>query len=156
MKGFLTKKNTVICSILLVFLFIFFSIVNPGSHRNNSDPVQIKHFEFEISSSSHRYDSIITVPFKLTNLKDENQELKPSETFKLFGDGKEIPMKEIWNTSDKINIMTVSPEAIMLMDMKFETNEEIEEYILQVRNKKLFKDKVYEYNITQDIKNFGK
>lgn len=154
MKKFSNK--IVIGAFLVIALFIFYIIVKPSNYIENDEKIQIKDFDFQMSEGSYRFASIITVPFTLTNLKDENQELKPSESFKLIGDGKEIPMIEIGSTPDRVDIMTVGPEAIMLMDMKFETNEEIDEYILQVRDKKLFKDKLYEFDITEDIKKFGR
>ncbi|PHK50087.1 hypothetical protein [Staphylococcus edaphicus] len=88
---------------------------------------------------------------RIENLKNKDNPLKPNETFKLITDGKEAKMVEFANDKGYIESTSFSPRMTVSLDIIYKIKGNPKSYKLQIRDKKLLKDKVYEYDITPDI-----
>ncbi|QDW81353.1 hypothetical protein DWB92_00190 [Staphylococcus chromogenes] len=88
---------------------------------------------------------------RIENLKNKDNPLKPNETFKLITDGKEPEMVEFANDKGYIDGTSFSPRMTVTLDIIYKIDGNPKSYRLQIRDKKILKDKVYEYEITPDI-----
>lgn len=88
---------------------------------------------------------------RIENLKNKDNLLKPNETFKLIIDGKEAEMVEFANDKRYIDGTSFSPRMTVSLDIAYQIKDNPKSYRLQIRDKKILKDKVYEYDITLDI-----
>lgn len=88
---------------------------------------------------------------QIENLKNKDNLLKPNETFKLIIDGKEAKMVEFANDKRYIDSTSFSPRMTVSLDIAYQIKDNPKSYRLQIHDKKILKDKVYEYDITPDI-----
>lgn len=97
------------------------------------------------------YKNKVRVHMRIENLKNKDNPIKPSETIKLITVVKEAEMIEFANDKGYIESTSFSSRMTVTLDIIYKIEDKPKFYKLQIRDKRLLKDKVYEYDITPDI-----
>lgn len=88
---------------------------------------------------------------RVENLKNKDNPINPDKTFKLIADGKEAKMESFSNDNKYVNGTSFSPRMTVSLDIVYKIEGDPKSYKLQIHDRKLLKDKVYEYDITSDV-----
>ncbi|HDF3444921.1 TPA: hypothetical protein PEF01_002523 [Staphylococcus aureus] len=147
------KKLSLIIIVILI-ITIFFIFKGHTIKLNFNDKVKMDGYKFSINGDDIQvYKKRITVPMRIENLKNKENPLYPAKTFNLIVDGKKAKMKEFSNSDEYINGTSFQPKWTFALDMVYEIKGHPKSYKLQIRDRRLLKDKVYEYDLTPHIIN---
>ena len=138
------KKLSLIIIVILI-ITIFFIFKGHTIKLNFNDKVEMDGYKFSINGDDIQvYKKRVTVPMRIENLKNKENPLYPAKTFNLIVDGK---------SDEYINGTSFQPKWTFALDMVYEIKGHPKSYKLQIRDRRLLKDKVYEYDLTPHIIN---
>lgn len=147
-------KNKKLIAFVIILLFIcllFFIFKNNTTKLNKDESIEMSGYKISYNDYPTEYKNKVRVHMRIENLKNKDNPLKPNETFKLITDGKEAEMIEFANDKGYIESTSFSPRMTVTLDIIYKIVDNPKSYKLQIRDKKILKDKVYEYDITPDI-----
>lgn len=146
------NKKLIAFVIILLFICLLCFIFKSNTIKLDKDEsVEMSGYKISYNDYPTEYKSKVRVHMRIENLKNKDNPLKPNETFKLITDGKEAEMVEFANSKEYIKSTSFSPRMTVTLDMIYKIEDNPKSYKLQMCDKKLLKDKVYEYDITADI-----
>ncbi|PTF48120.1 hypothetical protein BUY12_11485, partial [Staphylococcus chromogenes] len=134
---------------LITILFILFK--NHTTKLSKEESIELDGYKISYNDYPTEYKNKVRVHMRIENLKNKDNPLKPNETFKLITDSKEAEMVEFANDKGYIDGTSFSPRMTVTLDIIYKIDGNPKSYRLQIRDKKILKDKVYEYDITPDI-----
>lgn len=145
------KKLIFSCIIVLFICLLFFIFKGNTTKLSKDESVEINGYKISYNDYPTEYKNKVRVHMRIENLKNKDNPIKPSETIKLITDGQEAEMIEFANDKGYIESTSFSPRMTVTLDIIYKIKGNPKSYKLQIRDKKLLKDKVYEYDITPDI-----
>ncbi|UIK39478.1 hypothetical protein J4Z27_000031 [Staphylococcus epidermidis] len=145
------KKLIFSCIIVLFICLLFFIFKGNTTKLNKDESIEMNGYKISYNDYPTEYKNKVRVHMRIENLKNKDNPLKPNETFKLITDGKEAEMVEFANDKGYIESTSFSPRMTVALDIIYNVKDNPKSYKLQIRDKRLLKDKVYEYDITPDI-----
>ncbi|UXU23446.1 hypothetical protein [Staphylococcus aureus] len=146
------NKNLIFSCIIVLFICLLFFIFKGNTTKLSKDEsVEMNGYKISYNDYPTEYKNKVRVHMRIENLKNKDNPIKPSETIKLITDGKEAEMVEFANDKCYIESTSFSPRMTVTLDIIYKIKGNPKSYKLQFRDKKLLKDKVYEYDITPDI-----
>ncbi|HEE8915440.1 hypothetical protein [Staphylococcus aureus] len=146
------NKNLIFSCIIVLFICLLFFIFKGNTTKLSKDEsVEMNGYKISYNDYPTEYKNKVRVHMRIENLKNKDNPIKPSETIKLITDGKEAEMVEFANDKGYIESTSFSPRMTVTLDIIYKIKGNPKSYKLQFRDKKLLKDKVYEYDITPDI-----
>ncbi|MFQ3862647.1 hypothetical protein [Staphylococcus xylosus] len=145
------KKLIFSCIIVLFICLLLFIFKGNTTKLSKDESVEMNGYKISYNDYPTEYKNKVRVHMRIENLKNKNNPIKPSETIKLITDGKEAEMIEFANDKGYIESTSFSPRMTVTLDIIYKIEDKPKSYKLQIRDKKLLKDKVYEYDITPDI-----
>lgn len=147
----INKKTIAIIIIigLIALLFIFFK--SHTTKLSKDDAIEMDGYKISYNENPGEYQGQLWIPMRVENLKNKDNPINPDKTFKLIADGKEAKMESFSNDNKYVNGTLFSPRMTVSLDIVYKIEGDPKSYKLQIHDRKLLKDKVYEYDITSDV-----
>ncbi|TDM23099.1 hypothetical protein [Macrococcoides canis] len=140
------KKRILIIIGIIIALFLAFKIVLPKTIAiNQLEPVNIQNLQVKIQNTGN-YDNVVQVELDILPNKGSGK-FNPYKDFAMVADGKKLKLHALNDKKVIAKKYQVTGNADSLWIIDYEYNERPTDLKFQIIDRKLFGNRVYEYNM---------